>query len=63
MKEASELLPDRLMKPIVVWLHDDIANAMGDVGDRGMVHAADGALRPDLRETSAPRFSKAIHAT
>ena len=58
MKEASDLLPNRLMEPIVDWLHDEMANAMGDVCNGGMVHGADGAPRPDVRHPTAPDTTK-----
>src|SRR4051812_32338073 len=62
VKEASDLLPNRLMKPNVIWLHDDMANAMGDVCDDGMVHCTDCTLRPVARSSTAARYDEAVHA-
>ena len=45
------------MEPMVDWLHHDMANAMGDVCNGGMVRSANGAPRPDVRNSTAPRYN------
>lgn len=47
MKEASDLLPNRLMEPFVIWLHDDMAKPMVDVCGGGIMHVAERTVRPD----------------
>jgi hypothetical protein len=53
VKEASDILPNRFMEPIVDWLHDDMVNATDDVCNGRMVHGAHGARRPDLHRSWA----------